>query len=183
MIIIPAAFSRGDKLIITGPIAEHGTAILLDRYSLAAETDIKSDCNPLCHMISELNEDLMYIKLMKDTTRGGLATILNEIAGNTGYNIELYEDCIPIDDRVKAVNELLGIDPLYLACEGRMVLAVNKDFADKILGHLKSVKNCAGSRIIGQFNTETRGIVYLNTIIGGKRMIAAADGQTIPRIC
>ncbi len=179
----PGSIQPGDKIIITGPIAEHGTAILLDRYCIQAETDIKSDCSPLCHMISELNENLTYIKLMKDPTRGGLATILNEIAENTGYNIELNEDCIPIDDRVKAINELLGIDPLYLACEGRMVLAVNKNHADKILEHLRSIQNCAGSEIIGQFTPETRGIVYMNTIIGGRRMIAAADGQTIPRIC
>ncbi len=173
----------GDEIVISGTIAEHGTAILLDRYELGIETDIVSDCCPLNHLISVLDNELPYIKLMKDPTRGGVATILNEISNGIGLNVELYENRIPIDEQVKAVNEVLGIDPLYLACEGRMVFVVKKGFGDKILGYLKSLEVCKFAQIIGAFTSDRQGIVYLTTNIGGKRIIPALEGQTVPRIC
>ena len=120
---------------------------------------------------------------MKDPTRGGVATILNEISNGIGLNAELYENRIPIDEQVKAVNEVLGIDPLYLACEGRMVFVVKKGFGDKILGCLKSLELCKSAQIIGVFTSDRQGIVYLTTNIGGKRIIPALEGQTVPRIC
>ncbi len=179
----PQEIEPGDEIIITGTIAEHGTAILLDRYDLAVETDLTSDCNPLNQLIDNLEMELPYIKLMKDPTRGGLATILNEIAATAGYNVELYENQIPVSDPVKAINEILGIDPLYLACEGRMVLIVKKGFGDRILRHIKELSGCKAAQKIGRFTKDCQKIVYLQTSIGGKRLIPALEGQTIPRIC
>lgn len=179
----PAKMEPGDEIIITGTIAEHGTAILLERYNLEIETDINSDCCALSGLISSMEMDLPHIKLMKDPTRGGLATILNEITTNIGYNIELIEAQIPIHNQVKAVNELLGIDPMYLACEGRMVIVVKKGYGNKIIQKLREVHNYKDAQIIGQIMEECQGIVYLRTPIGGKRIIPNLEGQTIPRIC
>jgi hydrogenase expression/formation protein HypE len=173
----------GDEIIITGSIAEHGTAILLDRYDLEIESDIISDCCPLNFLVSDLANELQYIKMMKDPTRGGLATILNEIAASTGLNAELYENQIPINKQVKAVNDLLGIDPLYLACEGRMVIIIKKGYGKLILEHLHNLKECENARIIGRFTSDEQGIVYLQTNIGGRRILPALDAQTVPRIC
>lgn len=172
-----------DEIIITGTIAEHGTAILLDRYDLAIETNIISDCCALNNLITDLEMELPYIKLMKDPTRGGLATVLNEIATNVGLNAELLENEIPISNQVKAVNEILGIDPMYLACEGRMVLVVKKGFGNRILQNLKKFHRYKDAQIIGRFTKDCQKIVYLQTNIGGKRIIPSLEGQTIPRIC
>ncbi|MEA5084736.1 MAG: hydrogenase expression/formation protein HypE [Lachnospiraceae bacterium] len=172
-----------DEIIITGTIAEHGTAILLDRYGLAIETNIISDCCALNNLITDLEMELQYIKLMKDPTRGGLATVLNEIATNAGLNAELFENQIPISNQVKAVNEILGIDPMYLACEGRMVLVVKKGFGNRILENLKRFHSYKDAQIIGRFTKDCQKLVYLQTDIGGKRIIPSLEGQTIPRIC
>lgn len=172
-----------DEIIITGTIAEHGTAILLDRYDLAIETNIISDCCALNNLITNLEMELPNIKLMKDPTRGGLATVLNEIAANAGLNVELFENQIPISNQVKAVNEILGIDPMYLACEGRMVLVVKKGCGNRILENLKKFHSYKDAQIIGRFTKDCQKIVYLQTDIGGKRIIPSLEGQTIPRIC
>lgn len=179
----PCGIEPGDEIIITGTIGEHGTAILLDRYDLAIETDRISDCCALNHLIDGLDGELPNIKLMKDPTRGGLATILNEIAANAGYNAKLYENQIPVNDQVKAINEILGIDPLYLACEGRMVLVVKKGSGHRILESLKNLAGCRDAGLIGHFTEDKEEVVYLQTSIGGKRLIPALEGQTIPRIC
>lgn len=172
-----------DDIIITGTIAEHGTAILLDRYDLDIETNIISDCCALNNLINDLEMELPYIKLMKDPTRGGLATVLNEIATNAGLNAELFENQIPISNQVKAINEILGIDPMYLACEGRMVLVVKKGFGNRVLQNLKKFHRYKDAKIIGRFTKDCQKIVYLQTDIGGKRIIPSLEGQTIPRIC
>lgn len=179
----PTKIEPGDEVIITGPIAEHGTAILLERYDLPIETNLVSDCCALNHLLTDLDMDLPYIKLMKDPTRGGIATVLNEIATHVGYNVELVEDQIPINKQVKAVNEILGIDPLYLACEGRMILVVKKGFGNRILQDLKRFHNYKDAQMIGRFTKDCQKIVYMTTPIGGKRMLPALEGQTIPRIC
>ena len=172
-----------DEIIITGTIAEHGTAILLDRYNLSIEANITSDCCALNNLIEELKLELPHIKRMKDPTRGGLATVLNEIASHAGFNIEVFENKIPISTQVKAVNEILGIDPLYLACEGRMILVVQKGFGTRVLECLRNLPNYKDAQIIGRFTKDSQQIVYLQTDIGGKRIIPSLEGQTVPRIC
>lgn len=179
----PQDIEPGDEIIITGTIAEHGTAILLDRYDLAIETNILSDCSALSHLISDLEMVLPYIKRMKDPTRGGIATVLNEIADYAGFNVELLEDNIPIHPQVKAVNEILGIDPLYLACEGRMIFVVKKGYGNKILQLLEEICGCREAKMIGCFTADRQKLVYMQTKIGGKRVLPSLESQTVPRIC
>jgi hydrogenase expression/formation protein HypE len=179
----PCEIEPGDEIIITGTIAEHGTAILLDRYDLAIETNIKSDCCALSHLVSDLEIMLPYIKQMKDPTRGGVATVLNEIAEYAGFNVELLENNIPISPQVKAVNEILGIDPLYLACEGRMLLVVKKGNGSKILQLLEEFCGCREAQMIGCFTADRQKLVYMQTKIGGKRVLPSLESQTVPRIC
>ncbi|WP_352400847.1 hydrogenase expression/formation protein HypE [Anaerotignum sp.] len=179
----PSQIEPDDEIIITGTIAEHGTAILLDRYDLAMETNVLSDCCALSHLITDLDRELPYIKLMKDPTRGGIATVLNEIATHVGNNVELIENRIPINPQVKAINNILGIDPLYLACEGRMILVVKSGFGSRILQGLKEICGYQDAQIIGHFTKDCQGLVYLQTDIGGKRLLPNLEGQTVPRIC
>ena len=173
----------GDEIIITGGIAEHGTSILLDRYELGIETELESDCAPMSCLVNGLGGDLKHVKLMKDPTRGGIATALNEMAVEQGLDVELNEQSIPAKSEVHAISEILGIDPLYLACEGRMLLVVEKGYGEKVLGHIKSLENFSKAQIIGRFTSGYHGMVYMKTFIGGKRVIPMLEGQMLPRIC
>jgi hydrogenase expression/formation protein HypE len=173
----------GDEIIITGGIAEHGTSILLDRYDLGIETGLESDCAPMCCLINGLVENLKHVKLMKDPTRGGIATALNEIAVEQVLDVELNEQSIPAKSEVHAISDILGIDPLYLACEGRMLIVVEKGCGEKVLRHIKALDNCSEARIIGRFISTHHGMVYMKTFIGGKRIIPMLEGQMLPRIC
>lgn len=179
----PENVGPDDEIIITGTIARHGTAILIDRYYLHIDAQISSDCEPLNYLIPLIGSDLVDIKLMKDPTRGGLATVLNEIASETGVSIVLEEQSIPISDNVRGVNNMLGIDPLYLACEGRMIIVANKGCGQKILTHLKNHDSCREATLIGKFESDKSGLVYMKTEIGGKRLISSLQRQNIPRIC
>lgn len=179
----PRQVEPGDELIITGGIGEHGTSILIERYELGIETKLESDCGPMCSLLSSLGEGLGYVKLMKDPTRGGLATALNEIAIGQGLSIELNEECIPVKREVQAINDILGIDPLYLACEGRMILIVQRGYGNQLLQHVKKLNNCLEARIMGRFTPSPHSLVYMNTSIGGKRILPKLEGQMLPRIC
>ena len=173
----------GDEIIITGGIAEHGASILLDRYDLGIETMLRSDCAPLSYLINGLGKSLKHVKLMKDPTRGGIATALNEIVTEHILDVELNEQWIPIKSEVQAISDILGIDPLYLACEGRMLIVVEKGCGEKVLHHIKVLDNCSEAQIIGQFTSRNQGMVYMKTFIGGKRIIPTLEGQMLPRIC
>jgi hydrogenase expression/formation protein HypE len=173
----------GDDIIITGGIAEHGTSILLDRYDLGIETKLESDCAPMCCLVNGLGENLNHVKLMKDPTRGGIATALNEIAVEQGLDVELYEQSIPAKSEVHGISEILGIDPLYLASEGRMLIVVEKGCGEKMLHHIKALDNCGEAQIIGRFTSGHHGMVYMKTFIGGKSIIPMLEGQILPRIC
>ncbi len=179
----PRRAEPGDEIIITGGIAEHGTSILLDRYDLGIETELESDCAPLYILINGLGENLKHVKLMKDPTRGGIATVFNEIAIDQGLDVEINEKLVPVKSEVHAINDILGIDPLYLACEGRMIIVVEKGFGEKVLRHIKALEKCSEARIIGSFISGYHGMVYMKTNIGGKRIIPILEGQILPRIC
>lgn len=179
----PRKAEPGDEIIITGGIGEHGTSILRERYELSIETEIESDCAPMCSLIKTLSENLGYVKLMKDPTRGGLATALNEISGDHGLDIELDEESVPVKNEVYAVNNILGLDPMYLACEGRMIIVVEKGRGEEILGHIKILEGCSEARIIGRFTPNYHGMVYMKTPIGGKYIIPMLEGKMLPRIC
>jgi len=124
-----------------------------------------------------------YIKLMKDPTRGGIGTALNEIGEYFNGSIEIIEDQIPISKEVWAINEILGIDPLYLPSEGRMILVVKKEMAKEILNKIRRIEGCEKAKIIGIFRKDVNNIVYLRTTIGGKRIIGMLENPMLPRIC
>ncbi|HYE82157.1 MAG TPA: hydrogenase expression/formation protein HypE [Clostridia bacterium] len=179
----PNRVEPGDEIIITGGIAEHGISILIDRYDLGIETELESDCAPMCFLINGLGENLKHVKLMKDPTRGGIATSLNEKAVEQVLDVELNERTVPVKSEVQAIGDILGIDPLYLACEGRMLIVVEKGCGEKVLRQLKALDNCSEAQIIGRFTSGYHGMVYMNTFIGGKRIIPILEGQMLPRIC
>lgn len=180
----PRKAEPGDEIIITGAIAEHGTAIMADRYggsSFAAGTE--SDCAPMSSLINVLGSELSKVKLMKDPTRGGLANALNEIAISQGLDVEIRERLIPVRDEVRAICNIFGMDPLYLACEGRMLIAVKAGCGEILIKHIKKLGNCSEARIIGQFTSGEHGIAYMETLIKGRRIIPMLEGRMLPRIC
>jgi hydrogenase expression/formation protein HypE len=179
----PKKIEPGDEIIITGGIAEHGTSILLDRYDFGIETDLVSDCTPLCNIIHGLRKKLRQVKLMKDPTRGGLATALNEIATMMGVDVEVDEQMIPVKSEVKSICDIIGMDPMYLASEGRMIIIVTKGYGEQIIQHIKELNYCNDTQIIGHFTSGNHGKVYMKTWIGGKRIIPVLEGQILPRIC
>lgn len=173
----------GDQVIITGTIAEHGTTIAIEQYKLKVKGDFRSDCAPLHGILEQLEAYMGNIKFMRDPTRGGIATALNEIAVHSGCGIRLFEKNIPIRKEVAAINEILGIDPLYVACEGRMVLVVDKEKSIEILQHIQQLDHCKEAQIIGECINDTEPYVFIENSFGGKRIIRPLEGEMIPRIC
>ncbi|MDF2674369.1 MAG: hydrogenase expression/formation protein HypE [Clostridiales bacterium] len=173
----------GDNIIITGSIAEHGTVIALKRYDIKVKGDFKSDCGSVYNITSRLAPFYSNIKLMKDPTRGGLATALNEISSIMGHRIRILENNIPIRNEVRAVCSLLGIDPLYLASEGRAILVVDAGMTQEILLCIQNLDNGKDASIIGIIEELKDNIVYLETKIGGRRLLHTLDTPMLPRIC
>lgn len=175
---------EGDRVIVTGGIGEHGTTIAIERYEMKVKGALKSDCMPLNKVIRKLEKYVDNIKLMKDPTRGGLATALNEVAEFAGMGIHILEEQIPIKKEVVSVNQLIGLDPLYLACEGRMILVVDHKESESVLKEIRQCEGCEDAGVIGSFvNSESQPIVFMETHIGGKRIIGALEGDMLPRIC
>jgi hydrogenase expression/formation protein HypE len=175
-----------DVIIITGNIAEHGLAVLLSRGGYGFKYDIKSDCASLKSMIECLLQEkfIKHLKFFRDPTRGGLASVLNEIVEKRkDIGIEIDENLIPIDKTVKSVCELLGFEPLYIANEGKMLIIVKKDVAEEILEILKSHPLGKNAKTIGKVVSENKGKVVLKTIYGTKRIIDNPTAEELPRIC
>ncbi|MEL6458677.1 MAG: hydrogenase expression/formation protein HypE [Cyanobacteria bacterium J06621_15] len=173
----------GDRIIINGEIGNHGTAILIARGELALESDIKSDCQPLNDLVAKILDICPEIHSMRDATRGGLATVLNEFALTSNVGIRLQEESIPICEEVKGVCEILGLEPFYLANEGKLVIAVAKENADKVLSVMKSHPAGNNAAIIGEVTDSSPGIVSLKTSFGAERIIDMLVGEQLPRIC
>jgi len=173
----------GDQVIITGNIAQHGIAVLAKRKELDLGFNIKSDCAALNDLIIPILKKTEAIKFMRDPTRGGMATILNEIAEGSGLGIMLDEKNIPISTKVRAACELLGIDPLYVANEGVAIIIVEKNSAKKILNLLKRHPLGRNAQIVGTVVKETKGKVILNTILGTQRIVDMLTSEPLPRIC
>lgn len=178
----PRQITDGDEIIMTGSVAEHGTAIMTERYELGIQGDFVSDCNPLSGIISALGDNLEHVKLMRDPTRGGVATVLCEISDSNHIGAVIEEDKLLIRPAVSAVHELLGTDPLYFACEGRMILVVEKGFGEKIINILRKINNCANTDVIGVFDDEYSK-VCVRTSFGGERILSMLENQMISRIC
>lgn len=174
----------GDKIIISGNIATHGIAIMSVRKGLEFETTIESDTTNLNHTIEKLLDRFGNdIKFLRDPTRGGVASVLNEIAELTSLGFELDQKSIPVDEQVEGACEMLGLDPLYVANEGLFVAVVAKEIADELLSLLRYDENGATAAIIGEVNTEHPGKVLMKSRIGGRRVVNYLTGEQLPRIC
>jgi len=172
----------GDKIIVTGSIGEHGATILALQSGMDVESsNLKSDCQPLTSIMKAVL-GIGGVHAAKDPTRGGLAMALNEFAKKSNVGIMVWEDKIPIKEEVKMYSEMLGIDPLVLACEGRAVLSVSPDKAEDVLYALKKI-GCSDAEIIGEALKEHQGMVILRTVAGGLRILEEPMGEIVPRIC
>lgn len=172
----------GDVLIINGNIGEHGIAVLSKRQELDFESPVESDCAALNHLIKDLVDNFKTIKFMRDPTRGGLATTVKEMALSCKCDIFLFEQNIPVSPAVAGAAEMLGLDPLYLANEGKVIIIASPQEGEKIVARMRSHDLGKEAAIAGEVR-EGRGNVYLKTFIGGTRLIDMLSGQQLPRIC
>jgi hydrogenase expression/formation protein HypE len=173
----------GDVIIVSGPIGEHGVTIMLARGELDIEADLTSDTAPLNGLIADLLSATTGVRALRDATRGGVATILNEVATSAGVGVQVNEDAIPVSPVVRGASELLGIDPMYVACEGRLVAVVAPDQAAAALAALRAHPLGAQAAIIGEVTAEPPGAVLLKTAFGGTRIVDLLVGDPLPRIC
>jgi hydrogenase expression/formation protein HypE len=173
----------GDAIIVSGPIGDHGVTIMLARGELDIEADITSDTAPLNDLVATLIRSTPGVRALRDATRGGVATILNEIARAADVGVLVNEDAIPVQEAVRGAAELLGIDPMYVACEGRMVVVVDGTVADVALAALRAHPAGTQAALIGHVTAEPKGIVQLHTSFGGTRIVDLLVGDPLPRIC
>jgi hydrogenase expression/formation protein HypE len=173
----------GDAIIVSGPIGDHGITIMLARGELDIEADTVSDTAPLNGLVADLLRAVPGVRAMRDATRGGVATILNEIARAADAGVMVSEDAIPVRPDVRGACELLGIDPMYVACEGRLVAVVPGDSADAAVRALRAHPLGTEAAVIGAVVSEQPGIVRLKTSFGGTRIVDLLVGDPLPRIC
>ncbi len=173
----------GDLIIINGYIGDHSIAVLSARESLMLTTPAISDCSSLGGMIGEVLDNSDGIHWMRDVTRGGLASVACELAASKDYGVKLLEPFIPVRDPVRSACEMLGYDPLYLANEGKVIMVVAREEADKVLGIMKNHPLGTRAAIIGELTGLHPGTVVLQTAIGGSRILQPLAGEQLPRIC
>ena len=172
----------GDAILINGTVGDHGMAIMAQREALHFTANIQSDCACLNHLIGQLL-DVVDVKFMRDATRGGLASVLNELAQMTKRGITIDEEQIPVKDNVRGICEILGFDPIYVANEGKIVIVVDKEDRDKALTVLKNNRLGKDAACIGYVNEENTPKVIMHTTVGGKRIVDMLAGEQLPRIC
>lgn len=173
---------EGDKIIINGNIGDHGTAILCARNNIEYSNSVLSDCTSLNYLIADAM-NAGKIKFMRDATRGGVATVLCELAEKLKMEIVLNEDKIPVQESVRGLCEIFGFDPLYMANEGKVVMIVNNNDAENILKKIEKNNLGKNAAIIGEISKEHPRMVTMKTQIGGKRIIDMLAGEQLPRIC
>ncbi len=173
----------GDKILINGPIGLHGIAILSKREGIEFEIEIESDTAPLNLLVEDILSVSRKIHWMRDPTRGGISTVLNELAQSTKLGVEIWESEIPIPEPVKVACEMLGLDPLYIANEGKLIAVVDSEDAEKILEAMRNNPLGKEAKIIGEITDEHPGVVLMKTTIGGKRVVDMLAGEQLPRIC
>ncbi|HEY0805019.1 MAG TPA: hydrogenase expression/formation protein HypE [Pseudonocardiaceae bacterium] len=178
-----ASAKPGDVVLVSGPIGDHGVTIMLARGELDIEADLTSDTAPVHHMVARLLADVPGVRALRDATRGGVATILNEVAKAANVSVVVDEDAVPVRPVVRGASELLGIDPLYVACEGRIVVVVDGAQADAALAALRADPLGAEAAVIGRIGDDPPGIVLLKTTFGGTRIVDMLVGDPLPRIC
>ncbi len=173
----------GDALIINGHIGDHGMAILTQREGLRFKTKLISDSSPLNSLVSSILQVSQKIHALRDPTRGGVATALNEIAVHSGVGIRVFEETLPISKPVLSASEILGLDPLYVANEGKCLVFVAMEHAEMVLRTIKKHPYGKKAQIIGETTTENPGRVLLKTKVGGTRILSMLTGEQLPRIC
>ncbi|MFQ6076970.1 MAG: hydrogenase expression/formation protein HypE, partial [Candidatus Bathyarchaeia archaeon] len=181
-IIMDSGARPGDKVIITGSIGDHGVALLSKRMGLAFETELRSDVAPIWK-VTEAVLDVGGVTAMKDPTRGGIASALNEIASKSRVSVWLDEEKIPIKDSARAACEMLGLDPFEITCEGKAVICVRPEKAEAALEAIKRAMYGSEAAIVGTTKAERPGYVFLETVVGGTRIIEKPIGEPIPRVC
>jgi hydrogenase expression/formation protein HypE len=178
------AIRPGDRILLSGTIGEHGTAIMLARGEFELDAAIESDTRSLWPVADALLEEAgPSLRCMRDATRGGVASVLNELARSSKVAMLVSESAVPVDPAVAGASELLGIDPMYVANEGKLVAFVAEEAADGALAALRSVPGCEQAAEIGEVRTEPPGMVLVETSFGGKRVMDQLVGDPLPRIC
>lgn len=173
----------GDKVILSGTIGDHGIAVLSKREGISFSTELESDCAPLAGLVAEMLKVSKNIHCLRDPTRGGLATTLNEIAGQSKVGIRIEEAKIPVREEVLGACEMLGLDPLYVANEGKLVAIVAEEDAEKVLKAMKRHRYGKDAVVIGEVIAEHPGRVVMKTMLGSSRIVDMLVGNLLPRIC
>ena len=173
----------GDRIILSGPIGDHGIAVLAQREGLQFSVPVESDCAPLHKLVADMLEASNQIHCLRDPTRGGLATTLNEFAKQSGVGIRIEEDVIPVREAVRATCELLGFDPLYVANEGKLVAIVAPSVAERLVAKMRQNPYGVQSAIIGEVVANHPGRVVMTTRLGASRIVDMLTGELLPRIC
>jgi hydrogenase expression/formation protein HypE len=179
----PNRASPGDLVLLNGTLADHGMAVMVQREGLRFSTDIRSDCAPLYGLVAALLEVAPNTHCLRDPTRGGLAAALNELASQSGVCIQIEESAIPVNEDVRVACELLGIDPLHVANEGKMVAVVPESEAQVALEAMKAHPLGGRAAIVGRVQESPAGRVYLRTALGSLRILDIPAGDLLPRIC
>ena len=178
-----ANLQPGDAIIVNGSLGNHGAAILVTREELALSSEIKSDCQALNGLIEVILDVCPEVRAMRDATRGGLATVVNEFAIASKVGIRLFEESIPVDEEVKGVCEILGLDPMYLANEGKLVLVVPRSHRESVLAAMQSHPAGKNATILGEVTEQPEAVVMLKTAFGTERVVDMLVGDRLPRIC
>lgn len=173
----------GDVVIVTGDVGRHGCTILLAREDFGIEADVTSDCAPLWGTVEDMLAVTRDIHVIRDATRGGVGTVLYEIAGQSGVGVRLDAAAVPVAPEVQGVCRMLGLEPLYLACEGRLVIVAPQEEAPRLLEVLRKRKYSQGAAIIGEITAENPGRVIMTTEIGAQTVLPQPGGELLPRIC
>lgn len=173
----------GDKIIVSGTIGDHGVAVMAQRENLRFKAGVESDCAPLNGLVSQILSFKSALHCMRDPTRGGLATTLNEIAAQSQVSLRIYEDKIPVKESVRTACEMLGLEPLYVANEGKLIVICSAESAAAIVAALRQNRYGQDAAIIGEVASAPPGRVVLQTRLGASRIIEMLSGELLPRIC
>jgi hydrogenase expression/formation protein HypE len=178
-----AAARPGDSILVSGTIGDHGVAIMSVREGIEFETALESDCAPLSGLTRVMLEACPSIRCMRDPTRGGVSSALNELADASGVGVRLKESALPMRREVRAACEMLGLDPLYVANEGKLIAVVPAADAPRLLAAMRSHRYGRDAVIIGEVVADHKGMVVMNSLVGGERAVTLLAGEQLPRIC
>lgn len=181
-VLLDSKLKPGDAIIVTGTIGDHGIALASVREGIEFSTPLVSDVAPVWDVM-EAALSIGGVTAAKDPTRGGVAAALNEMATKSKVSIWISEDRLPIRDEVKAASEMLGLDPLQVTCEGKLILGVEPEYAGEVLKAIKKTTHGRSAEIIGEARVERPGYVIMETVVGGRRIVEMPIGEPIPRVC